>query len=1304
MKTENHEKTDRQQRVGTWTEAQKRVIDTRNKNILVSAAAGSGKTAVLVERIISRILDLENPLDVDKILVVTFTNAAASEMRERILKAIEKELEKNPDNLHLQRQQAYIHNAAITTIHSFCLNLIREHFNDVDLDPGVKVADSGEIELLKSDVIKEVLEEYYESGDEVFYRFVSQFEGKNNDDYIEEMVLNLYKKAMGYPWPEEWLRNCVKFYEYADEEAFKESIFLELMNEYADGVLNEILNKYNLMLELCGEGGLEVYTDTFENEQEAIRSILKETDYDRRRSLLNVQFNRLPRCGKDGYDEEIKKIVTDSRSEIKDIIKKLRERMYYQSVKEAIREVEKCHDIIQCYVELTKSFLEKFRQKKHEKNIIDFDDFEHYAIEILITKEDGMIKPTKTADELAQDYKEVMVDEYQDSNLVQETILNSISAERFGIHNRFMVGDVKQSIYGFRGANPDIFLEKYNQYSTDHTAINYKIILDRNFRSRKGIIDTVNFFFYQLMNCRLGGINYDDENRLNYGAAYMESEDKNDNLTESRKGIDDRTELILINTKEEPEKEQAEHTEEYDEILSEEAEDLSATAYEAEAKVIARRIKELTDKKTGMKIYDKDLKEYRNLHYFDIVILLRSTGGIGESVYNELLKEGIPAHMESKSGYFNTLEIRTIISYLRIIDNPIQDLPLAAVLKSPIAGLTDEELAVIRAVGGKDISLYEDVCLYAENTDICKGTKIEYDTGLARRLHNFIEMLDTFRDKVLYMSIYDIINDMLIQTGYYDYVMAMPSGTQRIANIEMLKQKAAAYENGSYKGLFNFIRYIEKMNKYDVDMGEASILSENDDTVKIMTIHKSKGLEFPVVFLANTNKQFNRMDARKKSIVHSKYGIGIDYIDTDTRVRTKNLIKFAIIKRIELDVIEEEMRLFYVACTRAREKLIFTASGVDKKKLERMTEQRKNDSLYLGYGVVSQFHSYLDFIGVPLARNRSFQDIYENKLNISAPVFNSCYEMESNVSVSYLSMQDIFDSLVKEKYLADTSVDTIKNLKTEVVYSKDIRDEIDEKMSFVYGYQKETETHAKMSVSEIKKISYETENEQEFYADGIRVDLMKAYINEETEPDKDLEAGKEKKAGRIRGAERGTAYHTVFELFDFDMDVTKENIIGMLDKLEQKGRLSREERESICIHDILSFAETDLCERMRAAYKRGELFREAQFVVGFSEAEIERFKQAAKIIGEEKRFVIPEKTAPLGDTVLIQGIIDAYFIEDGKIVLADYKTDRVKQAEDLVNHYFIQLELYKKAVEQIMGIEVSEKILYSVHLNEEVRC
>ncbi len=1319
--------------MATWTEAQQRVIDTRNKNILVSAAAGSGKTAVLVERIIKRIMDKDNPIDVDKIMVVTFTNAAAGEMRERILKAIEQELEKDPDNLHLRKQQAYIHNAYITTIHSFCLNLVKEHFNDIDLDPGVRVGDPGEMELLKSDVVKEVIEEYYSSESKEFHQFVEQFENRTSDDYIEEMILSLYGKAMGYPWPKKWLEDCVKKYEYTDENDLKNSEYVEILNQYADGVLLEMLKQYDIMLDLCNNGGPFVYLDILTKEKEQIEQIYAQKDYDKRKVKLNMEFSRLPACKKDSCDSDLKDMVTESRNNVKDGIAKLKKRIYSQSIGEAFTELHKCRDIIETYVDITKTFMDKFQEKKKTKNLIDFDDFEHYAIEILVSEENGKFVPTKTADEIAKDFEEIMVDEYQDSNMVQETLLNALSKERFGINNRFMVGDVKQSIYGFRGANPDIFVEKYNTYKTSDSEPDYKIILDRNFRSRRGVIDTTNFLFYQIMNSELGNIDYDDENKLYFGAVLPEPDDN------FAGRIDDRAELILINTKEKTkdiESDFKENSKEYD-ITEDEADDenMEATAFEVEGKVIAGRIKELTDKEKGMVVFDKELQKYRPLQYSDIVILLRSIGKNADGISSELMKEGIPVYMESKEGYFKTIEIRNVISYLKIIDNPTLDIPMAAVLKSPFAEISDEEIAVIRAVGGKDVSLFEDMKLYIElgesedrdgnitnptigikleksneigsidykkdetNTaEVYLPVGIEYDRKLAQKLKSFLEQLTFFRDKVMYMSIYDLVSEVIEKTGYYDFVCAMPSGSQRVANIEMLKAKAAAYENGSYKGLFNFIRYIEKMNKYNIDLGEASIASDSDNTVRIMTIHKSKGLEFPVVFLSNINKQFNLMDAKKKAVVHSKLGIGMDYMDEDTRVSKKNLMKFAINKKIELEAIEEELRLFYVACTRAKDKLIFTGGAADEKRILKMTAQRNNHSSYLGYGVVSQFNSYMDFITIPLARNKAFCDIYQNVIGIESPVDNPIYGEESNLKVRYVKISDVAGSLVKEKYLEAVSTEVLKNLDTEMVYSENVKKMFGEIMSFEYLYRKQIQSHAKMSVSEIKKISYESEQDERLAEDVIRFDFMAEYTEYIQKEQERVENPK----STISGAGRGTIYHMIFEKFDYDMEPSWNNIAGMIERFEKEGVISTEEKECIWIKHYFEFTKSELYRRMKAAYLRGELKREQQFVVGFSESEIDEFKRVAKIIGETGKIVKPEKVKKTGDTILIQGIIDAFFIEDGKIILVDYKTDNVKNESELIQYYYIQLELYKKAVEQITGMTVSQKILYSTKLGKDI--
>lgn len=1253
-----------------WTDRQQKVIDSRDKNILVSAAAGSGKTAVLVERIIQRILDKENPLDIDRLLVVTFTNAAATEMRERILSAIESELAKSPDNKHLQRQQTYIHNASITTIHSFCLNVVKEHFNDVDLDPSVKVADEGEMSLLKSDVVKEVLEEYYAEGSEAFHRFVEQFEGKNSDDYLEDMILKLYNKAMGYPWPFEWLDNLMIPYNYTTEDEVLNSDYISLINTYADGMLNEAVESYKLMIEICNMGGPAVYTDLLLEEMEYIREIINEKNYSGRKVKLQYTFKSLPRCKKDECDSQLKECVTEYRNGVKETVKRLREKLYFQDISAVLKELHKCRNIIQVYVNLTKSFMAAFTEKKKDRNIIDFNDFEHYAIEILTKREDGQIVPTDVAAELAAGFDEVMVDEYQDSNSIQETILYSVSKNRQGIYNRFMVGDVKQSIYGFRGANPDIFIDKYNTYTTDgNTPSAYKIILDKNFRSRSDVIQSVNFIFSQIMNENFGGVNYDDENKLYCGAEYK----KNEKLRGRTGG---KTELLLINSGESIDTDtEAEQYggEIFDDV--EEIDDVKGNAKELEAKVIADRIKELVNTETGMVVYDKETDDYRPARYSDIVILVRSISGIGEIINDELMKSGIPGSIASKSGYFKTLEISTIISYLKIIDNPMQDIPMAAVLKSPMVGISDEELAGIRAYGDKEDSLYENVLEYIEENE-------------DERLDRFLELLEELRFKVTYMSIYDLLTELLNKTNYYNFVKAMPSGNQRKANIDMLKEKAAAYENGSYKGLFNFIRYIEKLNKYEVDMGEASILSDTDNAVRIMTIHKSKGLEFPIVFVANMNKQFNMTDARSKIALHFNMGVGMDYIDMTTRIKSKNLIKTAINTKISLETIEEEMRLFYVACTRAKEKLIFTASGIDESKLKKMAAQRMNSHEFLGYGVLAGCKSMLDFVALPVGRNKAFCDICKEYLGEAYVGEGDLYNLDSNIEVRYINPLNVFKDTVRDKVNMKMNVDRLSNLPTDTVYDESLYEQLSNKINYIYEYQEETETNAKMSVSDIKKITYETDIEEAEQWDILALQQPQ-------------NIGMEKDSSNMSGAARGTAYHTVFELFDFDIEPTEDNMILMLDKIEDMGRLSKEERDCIDTDKLIKFADSSLGKRMKNAYQLGKLCREAQFVMGIPKEMVEEYKHIAREVSENKVFLQPDMSKQNGDIILIQGIIDVYFVEDGKVVIADYKTDNVRKKQDLKNHYYVQLELYKQAVEQITGMEVSEKILYSVKLSQE---
>lgn len=1266
-----------------WTTQQKQVIETRNKNILVSAAAGSGKTAVLVERIIQGILDEKQGINVDKLLVVTFTNAAAGEMRERILKAIERELEKNPDNEHLQKQQSYIHNASITTIHSFCLNLVREHFIDIDLDPGFKVADTNEIELLKGDVMKELLEEAYEEATPEFLEFANQFTVRNSDREIEKMVLTLYEKAVGFPWPEEWLKQSIALYSVQNKEQLMNSRNFITLTAYADELLKLAVMKceYGLKLSI-GINGPEKYGKIFQTDMENLKIVLAEKDYEKRRSLLGFAFDRLPRVtASDEVDEEKKAQAQSVRKEVKAAVAEV-QKIYAASLEEFIAGLRQLEPVVKEYVRLTGRFMSLFREKKREKNIVDFNDFEQFAIQILTRVEDGKVVPSKAADELSEIYEEIMVDEYQDSNMIQETILSMISKERQGIHNRFMVGDVKQSIYGFRGARPDIFIEKYNTYSLEGEK-NVKIILDKNFRSRSVVLDFINVLFRQNMSADFGGIDYDEENQLNPGADY------------ERKGMaeDYNSELILVNPEEEEE---------------ETEDEIPGAADEMEAKVIAARIKELVDEKKGLPVRDGVTGEYRTARYSDIVILVRS---VNEGVYainEELTRQGIPAYMESKRGYFDTIEIRTILNFLKIVDNPRQDIPLAAVLKSPAAGFSDEELAVVRALSGKDKNLYDNLLEYEMKRNCMEEKwrteqkKAVCHSDLVKKIGDFLSLLEEFRNIVSYTGIYDLINLFLNQTGYYEYIKAMPSGKRRCVNVDMLKEQAAQYENGVYKGLFNFVRYIEKMQKFELDMGEASTISESDNTVRIMTIHKSKGLEFPIVFLTNITKQFNMMDSRSKTVLHHELGIGMDYVDVRGRLLRKSMNKFLIARQMELDTVMEELRLLYVACTRAKEKLIFTAKSVNRKKLEQAMTARIYDTEVLPYAVRMKARSFFDMICPALCRNQAFAAIYD-RLGIEKPEDLMLYNMDFHVDIIYVTPKDIFTDMIEQQYRKKGNREVLENLATEFTGNQPLREELIRRLDFKYPYEKETGMNAKMSVSEIKKISYETEEE-------LQAEQLIEMIPEPPELLSDKQESLEnptipefiKERNQLTGAMRGTVYHRVFELFDFSREHTLHSIRDMIRGFADAGLLMKEERECIRERDFLIFAESELGRRMKAAYERGELYREAQFVLGLYESEIEEFKRVAEIMGREQRMEIPRQVEPSGDIVLIQGIIDAYFVEENEIIIADYKTDHVREPSQLINHYYVQLELYKRAVEQITGKRVTEKILYSVTLGKEV--
>ena len=692
---------------------------------------------------------------------------------------------------------------------------------------------------------------------------------------------------------------------------------------------------------------------------------------------------------------------------------------------------------------------------------------------------------------------------------------------------------------------------------------------------------------------------------------------------------------------------------------------------------------------------------------------MRSTSEIGEIILEELNRDGIPCYLEQKTGYFKSMEITTLMNYLRIIDNPVQDIPLAASMVSPIGGFTDENLAVIRAFSEKNKSLYENVKEYIKFNQEDESSQCQelFDSGLREKLEIFVNRLNMFRMKNRYMTIYELLSEVIKTTGYGEYVNAMPAGSQRSANIEMLKNKAIDYEKTSYKGLFNFVRYIEKLEKYEIDMGGATDISENDDVVRIMTVHKSKGLEFPIVILANTTKKFNDMDLKNNVICHGKLGVGMSYLDEKTRVIKSNIIKNSIKTKMRQELAEEEMRLFYVACTRAKEKLIFVASGINDNKIMEATEQIYNPNEFLGYGVVVKCNSFYDFYSKAIGRNKVFlQYVSEMGMEVLKSA-SDVSDRDCSVEINNISISEILNQEIEKRVDEVNTKDTLLNLPTEYSYDDEMKRMVLYNLNYRYPFLEQTVKKAKMSVSDIKKHSYDEEetklniipekvvDEEIIIPDNFSVneDERKSDYREESGLVPEFLRGEKV----ITAAEKGTAYHSVFEHFDFKLDNSIEAIEKFLDSLVSREILTAGEKEVISVRDVLMFSQSSLGKRMKAASERGELFREKQFVMGLSEEMTEEFEKIAEFVRKQSVYEKPQDKKQ-GDMVLIQGIVDVCFIENGKIVIADYKTDNLFSLEKLKKHYYVQLELYKYAMEKITGMKVSEVILYSVKLGKQI--
>ena len=1236
-----------------WTEEQQKVITLRDRNILVSAAAGSGKTAVLVQRILSKIMDPEKPVDIDRLLIMTFTRAAAGEMRERIEKALDQALAADPDNEHLQRQMMLIHTAQITTIDGFCSYVIRNYFHLIGLDPGYRTADEGELKLLQEDVLKELFEDYYAEGDEKFTAFVECYAAGKSDEGLKEHVLDLYNASMSNPWPDEWLDGCVANYQLDPEKGIAGTPWFHYLWDIVDSALKEAGELAENAMEICMEPeGPDLYQDALQSDLLLIRKLQElsvKQDYDEMtRNLQNLSFARLSGKKMEGVSDQLKNLVKDIREDEKGILKDLGSKYFQCTLEELTELTQASAEPLKMLVKLTRDFTERFSLKKREKNVLDFSDMEHFALDILLKKDGDTYTPSQAARELSEKYDEVMLDEYQDSNLVQEILMQNVSGWVNDRKNIFMVGDVKQSIYRFRLARPELFMEKYHSYSLTESK-EQRIDLHKNFRSRPEVLESVNFIFRQIMGQDLGGIDYDEAAALYPGASFPEGEDP--------EFI--KTEVLLV---------------EKDGVILEDNDEADApeNERELEALAIADRIREMVGHD---RILDKETGEYRPVQYGDIVILLRSAAGWAETFGEVLGARGIPSYTASRTGYFSTTEVVTLLNYLRVLDNPLQDIPLTGVLRSPIAGCTTEDLAELR-IAYPEGMIYECVKAFVEEYREHRIME-EEKRRLGEKLSHFMDTVNTLRDMAAYTPVHQLILEVLERTGYGSYAKAMPDGAQRSANLNMLVEKAMEYEKTSYRGLFNFVRYIQKLQQYQVDYGEVNLSGVGESAVQIMTIHKSKGLEFPVVFAAGMGKRFNFRDMNASILIHPELGIGADAILPDKRIIAASLCKQIIRRELLKESLGEELRVLYVALTRAKEKLILCGAVGDlDNQITALSVLRDNKEELISLGMRMRGKCYWDYVLPALARHRCMSGIFQ-EYGLFMNRANPLYGDASEFVVKKITAADLTENEVVEQAEREMKKEVLKNWNPGIVYDSEIREELERRFSFVYPYEYLKELPVKVSVSELKKRSYHSEQYLEETVDYEQDEELQPLIP------RFIEAKKEE---GYTGAFRGTAYHRVMECLDYQRTDTQEKLRVQLEELVSLKKMEEKEAASVRIRDILHFVESALGHRMKAAALQKKLFREQPFVIA---------RKASELEGEWQ----------CEEDVLVQGIIDAYFIENDEIVLVDYKTDFVRNGEEqkLIDRYHVQLEDYAQALERMTGRRVKERYIYSFTLGKEIR-
>ena len=1335
-----------------FTESQQKVIHSRGHNLLVSAAAGSGKTAVLVERIIRMITDPDHPVDIDRLLVVTFTKAAAAQMREKISAAIDKTLE-NPQqaqNAHLLRQKTLIHHAQIMTIDSFCSYLLHNHFSEIGLDPGFRQMDETEAGLLEHDVCHDFLEEQYQAADPEFLKCVNFFCEKGSDHDLEEDILRLVHMSATQPDPKSWLKERFSDYAVKTEKDITTSVWFCQMMVQVRRELGEVTQLYNKALEICSlPSGPYKYRelllqerDHFAKAAEAELPVSHSADAS---SVFNLFaliigssdseiFGRLPRIThKDETDPDLKDQVMQLRSAAKAEVGKLRNQYFSLDLNTAVHNMAACSEPAAGLLHLTLAYLERLQKVKQQKNVIDFSDLEHLALRVMAVRDaDGTFKPTDTALAYRRYYIEIMIDEYQDSNDVQEALLSMIGGDGEGHYCRFMVGDVKQSIYRFRSARPEIFEEKYNTYR-ENDPERELILLDQNFRSRSEVLDSVNAFFMKIMRREIGGVEYDSRVTLKPGAEYAPFEEtgciydtelllvdgalpEDDNLNGDESGAGDK------NTAAEKQQNQPAAVEQQDSDgrdADEEQQDTVAelSSKRKEALAIAQRIRQLVYGDAAQRpllVRDEDNGRLRPLRFGDIVILVRSSSAWNDAVRDIFDREGIPVYLNYNAGYFAAEEIRQILQLLRVLDNPRQDIPLYGVLRGYFGQFSEEEIALIRGADieeqrsshpglyevqpAEDVSdlaeapkehlLFDALTAYADST----AEQSEYDSHLARKCEEFLDQLQKWRQMGVMLPIHELIRRIVAQTGYEDYIAALPSGAQRKANLQVLYQRAEDYEKTEYTGLFDFLRYIDSMHEHEVDYGEANALDEQADLVHVMTIHKSKGLEFPVVFVAGLGGGFAfSRDTGRSLLLDADAGLGMRYFNEEQRYETDTLRRQAIAQKIRS--LGEELRVLYVAMTRAKEKLIlsgYTRNAQNLRSRMTMAAESVSAAAHLPVSAIEGAGSYLELILMTLSvpdypvpvkvQQICISDLELTEVSASVKAQQRRKELAENevIPLDALPDQDLLHFLEK-RFCSHYAHENLQNLFTKTTVTELKSAALEE----VYGEEEgEGAIHLYPDAEEIIPRFMEDMNQSD---SSVQMSCADADEVHKTYTDT---ASRAAGGPSLTGAGRGTAIHRICELIDYrkwenpasiDRGTFKDWILSLC----STGKIPRLYAEVADYEVFRPFLHSDVAMQMAQADSRGLLFREQPFVYGVDASRI-------------------RDDFPKGETVLVQGIIDAFYRTQNGLTLLDYKTDHVSKPQQLIERYHVQLDIYADVLQHILNIPVTRRVIYSFALNQEI--